>query len=127
LGDTWHYVCHFSDGSIDVFYAGPPPILDRKLLVEENKETFCVKPIENLEVKSPIDIKCDVFELETGKLIIKNAYIDGNGSYQVISMEKYNNKPYLIQFKLNDQVVYQQSFYFSNNSSNSIIIGGSNE
>jgi len=77
----------------------------------------------NLQVLSSVDAKCDIYELGTGKLLLKDIVV-GNNSYQPVPV-KPSNTPYLIQFKVDGNVVSQQTFIF--NSSNHLSIGGKNE
>jgi hypothetical protein len=68
---------------------------------------------ENLQVKSNVDGVCSVYELTSGKQLSK--IVVNSNTYQIIDIQ-FENRPYLIQFEVNGQIAYQQSFYFSNNN-----------
>lgn len=85
---------------------------------------FNLLPGNNLQVMTSMDAQCDVYELETGKLLLQNVDIIGNNSYQAISI-KPSNTPYVIIFKVNNEPVSLQHFIF-NNSTN-LSIGNQNE
>jgi hypothetical protein len=82
--------------------------------------TFDVQTSEQLQVRATVDAQCDVYEIASGKAIVKDTVITSNSGYQVIPMQ-YTSQPYLITFKVNGDLVSKQIFYFSNNSN---ITGG---
>lgn len=62
--------------------------------------------------------------MKTGKLLVQEFNILGNNSIQTIPV-KLSSTPYLILFRINDNLVTMQHFIF--NSVNSLSIGGKNE
>jgi len=85
---------------------------------------FELLPADVLQVTASIDAKCDIYELGTGKLLLKDVDVVACNSYQSIPV-KPSNTPYLIQFKVDGKVVSQQIFIFNN--SNHLSVGGKNE
>ena len=103
-------------------------IFPGKISIENATELQAFKfellPGDVLQVMASIDAKCDVYELETGKLLQKDIAIIGSNSYQAIPV-KPSNTPYMITFKVDDRVVSQKLFIFNN--SNHLSIGGKND
>lgn len=98
-----------------ISYEGTPNI-------ELQSLKFGLLPGDVLQVTAPVDAKCDVYVLETGRLVLQDVDVAaGTGIIPV----KPSNMLYLIQFKVDGKVVYQQRFLFNN--SNSLSIGGENE
>jgi len=86
--------------------------------------TFSLAPGDNLQVNVSSNSKCDVYELETGNLLLKDFDVIENDSYQAIPVTP-SNTPFLIVFKVDGKVVSQQHFIFNNH--NSLSIGGLND
>jgi len=87
-------------------------------------QAFAISPGDLLQVMASVNAKCDVYELGTGKLLLKDVEVAGSNSYQSIPV-KPSNTPYLIQFKVDGNVVYQQTFIF--NSTTNLFKGGAND
>lgn len=73
---------------------------------------------DQIQVSSPIDAEYDVYELETGKLLLENERVIAGDALLPLNL---SNSRYLIQFKVNGTVVYRKSFIFNNN--NNLFIG----
>ena len=71
---------------------------------------FDIMANSNLLVKSNLSGVCNLYELSSGKLANNDIFIKGNNEYQTISFQ-LENKPYLIQFEVDGQIIYQQPFY----------------
>jgi hypothetical protein len=78
----------------------------------------------NLQVMASADAKCDVYEMETGKLLFQDVAVVGNNSFQTTPVKPSNNL-YFMVFKVGGKVVSQQHFIFNN--SNHLSIGGQND
>ncbi|MCL2040110.1 MAG: hypothetical protein FWG85_06750 [Bacteroidetes bacterium] len=92
--------------------------------VEFSTFHFNLLPGNNLQVKASTNTKCDIYELGTGKLLLKDIDVAGSNSYQSIPVVP-SNTPYLIQFKVDGNIVSQQTIIF--NSSTNLLTGGANE
>ena len=80
---------------------------------------FDLKSDDGLSVKSNVNGVCNLYELTSGKQVSDKISILG-GAYQSVNFQ-FENKPYLILFEVDGQIVHHQHFYFSNNN---LFIGG---
>lgn len=89
----------------------------------DNKEFIEIIAMDNLQIKSNIDVACDIYELETGRLILENINISASSSFNTIEAPYYINKSsaYCIVAQNSDRIIATQIFYFNNQ--NQIIKG----
>ena len=80
--------------------------------------------LNNLAIRASNDVQVDVYELETGKPIVKNFDITGNNVFHQVELSVGIDKkrPYAVIVKSNNTVIAKQIFYFNND--NQIIIKG---
>jgi hypothetical protein len=70
----------------------------------------------NLEIYSNVSGICSIYELESGNRIVDAVPINISNTYQAITNYNFDKIPYFLQFTVDNKVVYQQSFYYFNNT-----------
>jgi len=74
---------------------------------------YSIKYDRNLTVRVDDDVIIDVYEIGTGKTLIKDVIINKNIEVALNGIEK--NKHYMIHFKRLDEIIKQQMFFINNN------------